>query len=271
MIFAPFGFRQEQVTVGPTPTPSPTPTDTPTPTPTDTPTPTPTPTPIPGIITSGLTVNLDANDGTSYPGTGTTWFDISGNGYDSTLYNGPVFNSGTPDYFQFDGVNDYGDLPTGTFGSNTGDFTYGGWINPTTSGTEQICMIRGQDGLGGWSLMLNLRPDNKLRVSAVADGAEVQAAAPTVATTGVWVQVYGVWKSGSSHKLYINGALITNTSTTRTTLRTSSPGSWEYGRFRASLILPWKGQISTINLYHRELSDVEILENYNNTKSIYGY
>ena len=37
------------------------------------------------IITSGLILNLDASNSYSYPGSGTTWTDISGNGYNGTL------------------------------------------------------------------------------------------------------------------------------------------------------------------------------------------
>jgi len=39
----------------------------------------------PKIVTSGLVLALDAADKNSYPGTGTTWKDLSGNGYDFTI------------------------------------------------------------------------------------------------------------------------------------------------------------------------------------------
>jgi len=41
----------------------------------------------PSIVTSGLQVYLDAGITTSYPGTGTTWNDLSGNGVNLTLTN----------------------------------------------------------------------------------------------------------------------------------------------------------------------------------------
>jgi hypothetical protein len=43
------------------------------------------------IITSGLRVYLDASNRQSYPTTGSTWYDLSGNGNNGTLVNGPVF------------------------------------------------------------------------------------------------------------------------------------------------------------------------------------
>jgi hypothetical protein len=58
------------------------------------------------IITNGLLVYLDAADKNSYPGTGTTWTDLSGNGNNFTLYNSPYFNAGGG-FFVLDGVDDW--------------------------------------------------------------------------------------------------------------------------------------------------------------------
>jgi hypothetical protein len=46
----------------------------------------------PRIVTDGLVLCLDAANARSYPGTGTTWTDRSGNGNDGTLINGPTFS-----------------------------------------------------------------------------------------------------------------------------------------------------------------------------------
>ena len=42
----------------------------------------------PTIVTDGLVLALDAADRNSYPGTGNTWFDISGNGNNGTINSG---------------------------------------------------------------------------------------------------------------------------------------------------------------------------------------
>ena len=44
------------------------------------------------IITSGLVLNLDASNNSSYPGSGTTWNDISGNN-NNALLNGAIFSN----------------------------------------------------------------------------------------------------------------------------------------------------------------------------------
>lgn len=60
-----------------------------------------------GLVTAGLTMWLDANNPASYPGSGTTWFDLSGAGTDQTLVGAPTYTAGTPSYFSFDGFSQY--------------------------------------------------------------------------------------------------------------------------------------------------------------------
>ena len=61
----------------------------------------------PDIVEDNLVLYLDAANTKSYPGTGTTWTDLSGNGVTGTLVNGATFNSGNGGYIVFDGANDY--------------------------------------------------------------------------------------------------------------------------------------------------------------------
>ena len=48
----------------------------------------------PSIVTDGLVLALDAANHKSYPGSGTTWYDLSGNGNNGTLNCGPSFDFG---------------------------------------------------------------------------------------------------------------------------------------------------------------------------------
>jgi hypothetical protein len=60
------------------------------------------------IVTSGLTLNLDASNATSYPGTGTTWNDLSGNGYNATMQGSAPFTSaGQQSYFGYSNSSGY--------------------------------------------------------------------------------------------------------------------------------------------------------------------
>ena len=61
----------------------------------------------PEIVEDGLVLALDAGNTKSYPGSGTTWTDLSGNGNNGSLVNGVGYNSGNLGSLSFDGVNDY--------------------------------------------------------------------------------------------------------------------------------------------------------------------
>ena len=60
----------------------------------------------PEIVRNGLLFCLDSTNSKSYPGSGTTWFDLTGNNYNATLVNGVTYNSSTK-LMTFDGSNDY--------------------------------------------------------------------------------------------------------------------------------------------------------------------
>lgn len=72
------------------------------------------------------TIYINPNNSTSYPGSGTTVYDLSGNGNNGTLVNGPTYTSGTPSYFSFDGTNDYLTYST-TINPITGDLSFAFW------------------------------------------------------------------------------------------------------------------------------------------------
>lgn len=83
------------------------------------------------VITDGLVLKVDASNNSSYPGTGTTWYDLSGNGYNGTLTNGVTWSSNSGGTFLFTGSNlqyvDFGDpIKTRITGSNF--VTYQGWF-----------------------------------------------------------------------------------------------------------------------------------------------
>ena len=59
------------------------------------------------IVTNGLALYLDAGNASSYPGSGTNWNDLSGNGRNGTLTNGPTYSATNGGSIVFDGTNDY--------------------------------------------------------------------------------------------------------------------------------------------------------------------
>ena len=110
------------------------------------------------IVTDGLVLSLNAADRNSYPGSGTTWTDTSGNGNNGTLTNGPTFNSGNGGYIQFDGTNDRVDIAdANSLDFGTGGFTILVWVGGITSypGSSGAIIWKGSRfdaNLAGWSI-----------------------------------------------------------------------------------------------------------------------
>ena len=77
----------------------------------------------PKVVTDGLVLCLDAADKVSYPGSGATWYDLSGNGNDGTI-NGATYSNNE---FSFDGTNDHVVTTTNVLPNST-DITIDQWI-----------------------------------------------------------------------------------------------------------------------------------------------
>ena len=59
------------------------------------------------VVTTGLQLYLDAGNASSYSGSGTAWNDLSSNGRNGTLTNGPTYSATNGGSIVFDGSNDY--------------------------------------------------------------------------------------------------------------------------------------------------------------------
>ena len=90
----------------------------------------------PTTVSDGLVLALDAANTRSYVGSGTTWTDVSYNGNNGTLTNGPAYTTvgfnepfGGAGGVYFDGSGDYLDIGSSTdFAFGTGDFTIEVWV-----------------------------------------------------------------------------------------------------------------------------------------------
>ena len=224
----------------------------------------------PTIVTNGLVLALDAGDRNSYPGSGTTWRDLSGNNNNGTLTNGPTFNSANLGSIVFDGVDDY--VLTPYSGSATSNYTFVVWYNPL-SNVNTYALTRGRDGNGnGWSLTLGSdnSSGNRYRAGVVkTDGGTVGYVTYSTGSMVLnqWVHLTGVWISGNSINLYVNGVFQSSVSITGTTLRTSNDG-WVLGSIATSIYSAL--QAASAQVYNRVLTQAEILQNYNATKTRFG-
>jgi hypothetical protein len=233
------------------------------------------------IITSGLNIYVDANNTTSYPGTGTTWFDLSGNGYNATFSGAVAYNSTAPKFMSLTSNTGFVSFPNsaGAKGPDTGAFTFGGWFRTADSATNFTLFERGQD-LGfwqtnGWSLFIGKSTPSTSQYMSVGVGIDpgTMAFSQPLARGGtfannVWFYMVGTWLPGTSSRMrvYVNGSLIaTATPTNTTTLRASTAG-W----CTANIDYKANQQIGLLHVYHRELTAAEVLQNFNSTRARFG-
>lgn len=221
------------------------------------------------IVTDGLVFCLNAADRNSYPGSGTTWTDVSGNAYNGTLTNGPTYSSTNGGAIVFDGTDDYVALTSNIF-SSLSTLTIAVWAYPrvlTTKGmffkssknfNNQI-IFEIENSQLHWAVQINgsWSPDGYSSAAVVAN---------------TW-QHFAVTVDGSGWKLYINGSQ--NGGNTQTSNFTSIGTTQNYyigysadGFYGAGR--PLDGNIGNMQIYNRALSASEILQNYNAQKSRFG-
>ena len=141
----------------------------------------------PDIVENGLVLCLDAANKLSYPRTGTSWTDLSGNSYNGTLTNGPTFNAGNLGSIVFDGVDDYVDtVNTGTtFQFSNTTFTLSLWVK-TNAVSGNLISKGATASTGGW--LVGLNSNGTFNTTTQFDGFSVF---PTSGTFTGTIKVYG--------------------------------------------------------------------------------
>jgi len=206
------------------------------------------------LVTSGLVVNLDAGNSTSYPGSGTTWTDLSGNGNNGTLVNSTGYSSADGGALVFDGTNDYVNL--GAVQVNTASGTIGFWVNLDSNGGRFF----GRHG----NFEVRFDVSNQL---ALDFGASTSLTSSRTSWTGAWLYVVITWsQSSNTSSLYVNNVLD-NTGSCNTV--SSLTGDMHIGRSSASAQYI-DGKLSVFHSYNRILTAAELTQNYNTLKGRYG-
>jgi hypothetical protein len=234
----------------------------------------------PRIVTDGLVLALDAGNPKSYPGSGTTWTDLSGRGNNGTLTLGPTYNSENGGSLTFDGTDDY-------VGWNTLDVVkWQNWTSITvdcvfklvsyagaTSGRQYLFDFRdagGVDGAFGCFYDSSISPLGfKLFYNTVGNSYEE----PLITTFSLGQLIhYQVTfnKTSSTNNInhYINGVNIFTRSVTINSNTTNTGRIW-IGRYSLNGF-QWNGNISNFKVYNRALSAAEISQNFNALRGRFG-
>ena len=214
----------------------------------------------PNIVTDGLVYAMDAGSARSYDGT-TSLSDLVGSNT-GALTNGVTYQSINGGVFDFDGTDDYVNIPNYTnHQSTTG--TIEAWVKPDSTSGNSYAFGAGGSGTYGGTRALRIL--NGIW-GVVGYGSSTEDWMTGVSATTNWQHV-GVGWSGTTYYFYINGvrtsAIRTGMVTpTGTELKISSP--------------PWgassyiNAKIATLKCYSNVLTEAQSLQNFNAQKSRFG-
>jgi hypothetical protein len=214
-----------------------------------------------GTVSSGLVLNLDASNATSYPGTGTTWFDLSGNANDVTMQNSGNITWNSSGYFTLTGTGYFNKATTTNLPMGNDPYALCVWVRlPASWGAQGFISVGGfeatnrsnafrTNGTNGYS---HYWWDNDLTPS---NG--------TLSPTTSWFNALAQF-DGTTRSIWINGVQLAS----------NTPGSGhnvtssllQLGKTHSGPYEWLNGDIGQALIYNRALSTVEISQNYNAEK-----
>ena len=209
------------------------------------------------IVTNGLILHLDAANIRSYPKSGTTWRDLSGNNRNGTLVNGVTYTTTYNGGFSFNAASsNYVSLPA-VLNTNA-DFTM---IFTSTNPSDTGCLFSGVPGtpFGNLQVRTTTTSVSLVKNNVVELGNFGANSATRFNTTNVFV--IGLNKAATTSYCYINGVFI-STLALNQTFTTTNPclGASTNGEY-------FTGTMYNFSFYNRLLSAAEISQNFNATKS----
>ena len=222
------------------------------------------------IVQSGLVLNLDAGLPASYFGSGITWFDLSGNGNNGTLTNGPTFSSTDGGSIVFDGTDDYVAETSGLSDSFLqGDWSISFWanfdvVNTSSSGGNDRPLLHHGTSSTRKGLHLTTR-NSKLLFGLYAD----DLVGTQTLTTDIWYNiVFTLNNTSYAKQIYINGSI--DNSHTGGGAYTGTGSNTRIGGKVLTFGQYFDGNMSSVVAYNRIITAAEITQNYNALKGRFG-
>lgn len=216
------------------------------------------------IIKSGLVLHLDTMNVKSYSGSGTTWKDMSGNGYDASMYNGLTYEN---QYFKFDGINDYVTVPNNI--TYSGGFTISLWMYSTAFDSTLRRIVDKTNGTTGSVNGFFLYANTSSNVSFNINAGTVMTTDANTIMPYTWNHIVVSVNSSGVTNLYVNGVLI-KTQTVAAPSGITTTNLLTIGNRSTSTDRPFAGAISSVKIYQRDISSTEVSEDYNATKWRYA-
>jgi hypothetical protein len=215
-------------------------------------------------ISNGLVLCLDAANNKSYPGSGTSWVDLSGNGNNGTTSGGPTFNSANGGSIAFDGTDDY--VNCGNPLTFTDSFSILFFLKTTSNSVKVACGMYSGAGADWW---IGSNTSNTLQFS-YGSPSKRDITSTSIINNNMWNMASCVYsKNINSTFLYINTNMEASSNLIPSTV-TAAGGQLNIGRFGSTNSFHFPGTFGLFQVYNRALSASEIRQNYDSTRSRFG-
>ncbi len=223
------------------------------------------------IIREELVFSVDAANLKSYPGSGTTLYDLKGS--NNGTMSGPLSPNNSPQFdpnnmgcINFDGTDDR--ITFNNFDIGTSDFSVNSWIKATQTSFGYIIAQGGQGNSAaqrGFGMAIN----NGVLYGFIATDSRIFVSnnSGTMVNDGKWYNVAGVWDRSDKLKWYINGVFEKEGDiSSASSYNISSGNNGLMGTYGSADGGFFDGNIGPTTLYFKTLSPSEIQQNYNALK-----
>lgn len=215
------------------------------------------------IITNGLVLHLDAGNPNSYPGTGTTWTDLSGNNNNGTLVNGVEYNTANGGSLVFDGVDD---VVTGSITPLTSNYSIELCFKLITSNSSSNSLIALTSSNGHGFLGEVNHSDKKIRFLhrfpyGYSGGNNFYSSGAINLN-----QIYCItWVRDNNQQIYINSNFDSQITSTNSAFNNTLD---KLGISQSARRI--NGNVYFLKIYNRALTPEEIQQNFNATRGRFG-
>ena len=221
------------------------------------------------IVLDGLVLCLDAANSKSYPGSGTIWNDLSGRGYNATLFNSPTFSNSTLQFRVASSQYATCSFDEGLLKSTneTGSWTIETTFKYISSPLVSEAVVAGRQGChGGIYINTNNTLQHAIKTNQCWTGHTAVTA--TTMTAGNWYHTTMVYNNGTTFT-YLNGNYINSGIINLTTYDIFGYDNnfWIGGIDTGGTDYFTNIDLSFVKCYNRALTPQEIQQNYIATKS----
>jgi hypothetical protein len=220
----------------------------------------------PTIVTDGLIVSLDAGFIGSYPTTGSTWYDLSGNASNGALINGPTFNSANSGLIITDAVDDT--IQINYSFSTVSTITINFFANSSYNNESMIWSLGSQGPdwyISGGTMGYNSYGGDTYGFSSTQ-----------ISNLGLrnnWKLITMTYTQNSpvsNNKVYVNGIEQAISQQNGTTNSKSFGNSINFASAFNNATYNLAATIGYISIYNRALTAAEVLQNFNALKGRFG-